>query len=71
MVHHADALTVYGAQGSTYDEVFIDATDMMTARANVRRMAYVGISRARHKAHVFVGEERNYKYFKPELKDAE
>ena len=71
MVHHADALTVHGAQGSSYDEVFIDASDMMTARSNVRRMAYVGISRARHIAHVFVGKDRNYKRFKPEIEDVE
>ncbi len=68
-VHHADALTVYGAQGSTYDEVFIDATDMMTAKENVRRMAYVGISRAKEKAHIFIGARRDYKYFKPEITD--
>lgn len=71
LVHHADALTVHGAQGSSYDEVFIDASDMMTARENVRRMAYVGISRAKERAHVFVGIDRNYKRFAPEIEDVE
>lgn len=71
LVHHADALTVHGAQGSSYDEVFIDASDMMTARENVRRMAYVGISRAKERAHVFIGDKRNYKRFAPEIEDVE
>lgn len=71
LVHHADALTVHGAQGSSYDEVFIDASDMMTARENVRRMAYVGISRAKLRAHVFIGDKRNYSRFKPEIEDVE
>jgi ATP-dependent exoDNAse (exonuclease V) alpha subunit len=69
MVHHADSLTVFGAQGSTYDEVFVDATDMMTAHENVRRMAYVSISRARNKVHIFMGDSRDYKAFKPEVDD--
>ncbi len=71
MVHHADALTVYGSQGSSYYEVFIDASDMMTAREDVRRMAYVSISRAKQIAHVFIGEKRNYKRFAPEIDDIE
>ena len=71
MVHHADSLTVFGAQGSTYEEVFVDATDMMTAHENVRRMAYVSISRAKKKVHIFMGSERDFKAFKPEVDDIE
>ena len=69
MVHHADCMTVYGAQGSTFEEVFIDASDMMTARKDVRRMAYVAISRARTKVHIFMGTKRNYKAFEPKVSD--
>ena len=69
-VHHADALTVHSSQGSTYDEVFIDATDIMQAPSDIRRLAYVAISRAKTKAHIFVGSERNYKKFKHEADDA-
>lgn len=67
-VHHADALTVHSSQGSSYEEVFIDATDIQTAHQHVRRMAYVAISRASEKAHVFVGQDRDYSNFKPIVK---
>ena len=64
-VHHADALTVHSSQGSSYEEVFIDATDIQTAHQHVRRMAYVAISRASERAHIFVGQNRDYSKFKP------
>ena len=70
MVHHADALTVYGAQGSTYEEVFIDASDMMTAQKDVRRMAYVSISRAKKRAHIYMGTSRDYKAFEATVEDS-
>jgi ATP-dependent exoDNAse (exonuclease V) alpha subunit len=65
-VHHCYALTVHKSQGSTYDEVFVDVKDILTANTedDIYRMMYVAMSRARHKIHLFVGEERDYGKFK-------
>jgi ATP-dependent exoDNAse (exonuclease V) alpha subunit len=43
-----DASTVYKAQGSTFDEVFLDLTDIGSSTQNdqIARMLYVGASRA-------------------------
>lgn len=69
-VHHADAMTTHSAQGDTFEEVFIDATDMMSAPKDVLRMAYVAISRAKTKVHIFVGTDgRDYSKFKQSMDD--
>ena len=53
----AYASTVNKAQGSTYDNVYIDLNDIGKCydKDQVRRMLYVALSRARHKA-VFTGD---------------
>ena len=60
-VHHAFAGTVYSAQGSTYDEVFIDLADFAPPKdpfnQTLLRMVYVAISRARKRVHVFNSNE--------------
>ena len=77
---HIYASTIHKAQGMTLDEVFIDATDVFkqltrkpTKYNNYNRpisieeflkLMYVAISRMRYKAHLYVGETRNYKYLK-------
>lgn len=50
------ASTVHKSQGSTYDTIFIDATDLSTCRQPdvVARLFYVAVSRARHRV-VFYG----------------
>jgi len=68
-VHHSDALTVHASQGSTYDQVFIDASDIIDAPRDHNRLAYVAISRARYMAHIYVGDKRDYSAFKLELDD--
>ena len=70
-VHHADAMTCHSSQGDTFEEVFVDATDMMNAPRDVLRLAYVAISRAKSRVHVFVGNKRNYKAFKQHMDDIE
>jgi ATP-dependent exoDNAse (exonuclease V) alpha subunit len=42
---------------------------MASASDGHHRLAYVGISRARVKAHLFTGKDRNYKNFKMRSKD--
>ena len=51
------ASTINKAQGSTYDNVYIDLNDIGKCydKDQVRRMLYVALSRARHKA-VFTGD---------------
>lgn len=77
---HIYASTIHKAQGMTLDEVFIDATDVFkqltrkpTKYNNYNRpisieeflkLMYVAISRMKYKAHLYVGETRNYKYLK-------
>lgn len=50
-----EAATVYKAQGSTYDEVILIMNDLFTSRDinQLRRMLYVGASRARNKVYVY------------------
>jgi hypothetical protein len=50
------ASTVHKSQGSTYDTIFIDATDLSTCRQPevVARLLYVAVSRARYRV-VFYG----------------
>lgn len=50
-----DACTVYKAQGSTLDTVFIDLSDLSSRGVpdNVARMLYVAASRARRKVYFF------------------
>ena len=70
---HQYACTVYKAQGSSYQEVFIDATDLWAAHNCVEskwshpipyhdflRLLYVALSRTQSKCHLFVGEHRAY-----------
>jgi len=51
------ACTVHKSQGSTYDTIFIDATDLSSCRQPdmVARLLYVAVSRARKRV-VFYGE---------------
>ena len=48
------ACTINKAQGSTYDEVFIDLDDICKCNSGdqIARMLYVAVSRARH--HVYL-----------------
>jgi hypothetical protein len=71
VMHHDDAGTVHSSQGSSYNEVFIDAKDIMTAPEHTNRLAYVSITRARNKAHIFVGKERNWSAFEDRLIEVE
>lgn len=52
-VEPSNAITVYKAQGSTYDTVFIDITDILGVKrgnkANLYRGVYTAITRARNK----------------------
>ena len=50
-----DAATVYKAQGSTYDSVFIDLGDLSTCPNpnQAARMLYVAFSRARHRVFLY------------------
>jgi hypothetical protein len=50
-----EAATVYKAQGSTYDEVILIMSDIFVSRDinQLRRMLYVGASRARKKVYVY------------------
>ena len=50
-----DAATVYKAQGSTYDDVFIDLGDLSTCPNpnQAARMLYVAFSRARHRVFLY------------------
>ena len=52
-----DACTVYKAQGSTEDTVYIDLSDLSTCHnpAQAARLLYVAVSRARHRV-AFYGE---------------
>jgi len=73
---HQYACTVYKAQGSSYDTVFIDGADLWNAYATPKnewnhpismddflRMLYVAISRMRTKCYIFVGDLRYYGKF--------
>jgi ATP-dependent exoDNAse (exonuclease V) alpha subunit len=64
-VHHCYALTTHKSQGSTYEEVFVDVTDMLKCEDidDIFRLMYVGMSRAKKKVHLFVGDKRDYKAF--------
>lgn len=50
-----DGATVYKAQGSTYDSVLLDLSDIGTCTQNdqLARMLYVGASRARSKVYLY------------------
>lgn len=54
-LRNVEASTVYKAQGSTYDEVFIDLGNIGTSRdpEQVARMLFVGASRARNKVYFY------------------
>ncbi len=56
------ASTVHKAQGSTYDEVFIDLNDIGKNNKwrEVARLVYVAITRAKNKVHIFGELSRNY-----------
>lgn len=51
---HGYAITVHKSQGSSYDSVFVDMTDVMTCRDPIltRQLQYVSLSRARNYAHI-------------------
>ena len=65
-VHHSYALTVHKSQGSTYNKVFVDLTDIMKAEdaEEICRLVYVAMSRAKEEVFVFRGDTRDYKYLK-------
>lgn len=50
-----DAATVHKAQGSTYDNVFIDLADLSSCRNpdTVARLLYVAITRAKHRVFLY------------------
>lgn len=71
------ASTIHKAQGDTIDEVFVDLRDIYSQLQRrptqfnnynqpisvdeYLKLVYVAISRMRLKAHIFIGEKRNYK----------
>lgn len=74
---HLYACTVHKTQGSTYDTVYIDATDIYAAyeakpskwSAPISydlflRLLYVSISRMTTHCHIYYGNARNYKYLR-------
>ncbi|RUT51685.1 hypothetical protein BWK51_00090 [Campylobacter fetus] len=77
---HIYASTIHKAQGQSIDEVFIDVSDILaqTKRRPSKfnnynkpisvqeylRLLYVAISRMRLKAHLFIGDKRDYKQLK-------
>jgi len=66
---HSYALTCHSGQGSTYENVYIDVDDFLDIPADplnngLFRMLNVGITRAKEKVHVYIGEDRNYTNFK-------
>ena len=69
LVHDPYAMTVHSAQGESFDEVFIDGTDIDKSPDRMR-LAYVAISRARKKVHIFLGSKREYKHFTRDVGDA-
>lgn len=56
------ASTVHKAQGSTYNEVFVDLNNIGKCNnwRDVARLAYVAITRARHRVHIYGNLSRNY-----------
>ncbi|WP_169777748.1 ATP-dependent DNA helicase [Campylobacter curvus] len=74
---HIFASTIHKAQGQTIDEVFIDVTDILSqlkrkpskwnnynkpiSIEEYLKLLYVAISRMKSKAHLFIGENRDYK----------
>lgn len=66
-VHHGFAMTVHSAQGSSVDEVYIDAGDFSPPNDPIfhtlKKLIYVALTRARIKAIVFTGNERDFKEF--------
>ena len=79
---HIYASTIHKAQGQTIDEVFIDARDIAAqldrkptkynryngpiSNEEFLKLFYVAVSRMRVKAHIFIGEKRDYKSLKGE-----
>lgn len=59
-----DASTVYKAQGSTYDTVFLDLTNITACHSNdqIARMLYVGVTRARNR--IFLMGHMNPRLFR-------
>ena len=60
------ALTCHKAQGSTYKEVFVDLNDIGLNKnwQEVARLAYVAITRASDKLHVFGSITTNHQQTK-------
>ena len=54
-LRNREAATVYKAQGSTYDEVILIMNDLFSSRDinQLRRMLYVGASRAKNRVYVY------------------
>lgn len=67
-VHHCYALTVFSAQGGTFEEVFIDLSDFNPPNdpmfINLMKMVYVAMTRAKCRVHIFMGNSRDYTSFK-------
>jgi len=77
---HQYACTTFKAQGSTYDHVFLDFSDLLAHHSKrptrfnnythpisyntMLRHLYVALSRMRLSATVYIGTKRNYNYFK-------
>lgn len=65
-VHHLYAGTVFSLQGTTFEDVYIDVTDLLnlantSSVNNYIRSLYVALSRASKHVHLFIGNVRNYK----------
>jgi len=74
---HLYACTVHKTQGSTYDTIYIDGTDLWSAHTALPnkyskpidldlfyRLLYVAISRMTTHCHIFIGKIRNYSYLR-------
>lgn len=74
---HQYACTVHKSQGSSYDAVFIDGTDLWDAHIatptkwnnpitmdDFLRLLYVAISRMRTTCYLYIGQQRKYEKFR-------
>lgn len=76
---HPYALTIHKATGSTIDNVFVDVTDLYNQATKqitkfstsppmkipeYLRLLYVGLSRMRKTAHLYVGNKREYQHLR-------
>ena len=69
---HKYSCTVHKSQGSTYNTVFIDGKDLLSAYRDgilsmpqFNRLLYVAMSRMSHEVIIFTGSKRKYDKLKP------